>query len=148
MSLGYSIGDFLLCIQLTQRVLKEYQQAPEEFRAASIDVAGLQLVLNDVKDAVKGCEMSQDEQRDLQKLLSGCDKNLKELLEVLERFKSLATSSHPRWEKFRWDSDHVERIRLRIVSTVGLLTAFKLGLLRYAIFPWRILNIEMWTICY
>ena len=146
MSFGHSIGDFLLCIQLTRKVLKEYQHAPEEFQAASADVADLQIVLNGVKDAIKGCEMSQDKQRDLQKLLSGCEKTLKELLHVLERFKSLATSSHRQWEKLRWDQDRVERIRLRIVSAVGLLTAFKIGLLRYKI-PLRfILRIDTWMI--
>ena len=133
MSSGYSVGDFILCIQLAQKVLHEYRQAPQEFQAANTDIASLQLVLNNVRDAINGYELSQDKQQDLQKLLSGCSDTLKELLQVLERFKSLATSSHRRWEKFRWDEDRVERIRLRVVSTVGLLTAFKVGLLRFVI---------------
>lgn len=131
MSFGYSAGDFIICIQLARQVLEEYQQAPQEFQAATTDVAGLQLVLNDVKDSIDGSELSPDKQQDLQGLLNGCNQTLKELLQVLEKFKSLATSSHRRWEKFRWDKDRVERMRLRIVSNVGLLTAFNFRLLRY-----------------
>ena len=142
MSFGCSVSDFLLCIQLAQKVLKEYQEAPKDFQAASTDVAGLKVVLNDVKDAIKGREMSQGKQQDLQTLLSGCDKTLKELLQALEKCKSLAASNHRRLEKFRWDKDHVDRIRLRIVSTVGLLTAFKVGLLRYILSSVLILIIE------
>ncbi len=133
MSFGYSMSDFILCIQLAQKVLHEYRQAPQDFQAATTDVAGLQLVLSNVRDAVNGSGLSQDKQQDLQMLLSGCSDTLKELLQVLERFKSLATSSHRRWEKMRWDKDRVERIRLRIVSTVGLLTTFKVELLRSVI---------------
>lgn len=133
MSFGYSMSDFILCIQLAHKVLHEYRQAPQDCQAATTDVAGLQLVLSNVRDAVNGSGLSQDKQQDLQMLLSGCSDTLKELLQVLERFKSLATSSHRRWEKMRWDKDRVERIRLRIVSTVGLLTTFKVELLRSVI---------------
>ena len=90
-------------------MLEDYWQAPQELQAAATDVAGLQLAPNEIRDAISGSELNQDRQRDLKRSLTGGIENLKELLHVLERLKSLATSSHRPWEVFRWDKKRVKK---------------------------------------
>lgn len=132
MSFGYSAGDFVLCAQLAHRVWKECRGAPEDFRAVSTEVDSLRLVLNEVQDAVQDRDLSLAKQQDLKKLVEACTEVLQELQGLLAKYKSLATQSKRTWDRLRWSKDHVESIRLRVISNNSLLTSFNVGLLGYS----------------
>lgn len=132
MSFGYSSGDFILCIQLAHRIWRECRDAPEDFRAVYTEVASLQLVLKEVQDAVHEREPSLSKQQDLKKLVEACTEVLRELENLLMKYGSLGTQSKRTWDRLRWSKDHVESIRLRVISNSSLLTSFNVGLLGYA----------------
>lgn len=131
MSFGYSAGDFVLCAQLAHRVWRDCRDAPEDFRVVSTEVASLQLVLKEVQDAVHDREMSLAKQQDLKQLVAACAEVLQELEQLLTKYKSLGTHSKRTWDRLRWSKDHVESIRLRVISNSSLLTSFNVGLLGY-----------------
>ena len=134
MSFGYSVGDFVLCAQLSQRVWRECRDAPEDFRAVSSEVASLQLVLKEVRDLVQGQEIDLTKRQELKQLIDACTGVLHELEQLLMKYKSLGTQSKRTWDRLRWSKDHVESIRLRVVSNASLLTSFNVGLLGYTPF--------------
>lgn len=109
------------------------RDAPEDFRVVSTEVASLQLVLKEVQDAVHDREMSLAKQQDLKQLVAvaACAGVLQELEELLTKYKSLGTHSKRTWDRLRWSKDHVESIRLRVISNSSLLTSFNVGLLGY-----------------
>lgn len=133
MNFGYSVGDFVICIQLAHKVWRECRDAPDEFRAVSTEVASLQLVLKEVQESVNDHEPSPSKMNDLKQLIEGCNDVLKELQSLLQKYKSLGTQSRRTWDRLRWGEEHVESIRQRVISNIGLLTSFNVSIIRCVI---------------
>ena len=129
MSIGASFSDVLLCVQLAHRVWKGCREAPRDFRAVSIEVASLHLVLHEAKETAHGLSASQGE--DLRQLINGCESVLQELEELLQRYKSLGTQSRRTWDRLRWGRGPVNDIRQRLISSTASLTSFNTSLTKY-----------------
>lgn len=131
MSLELGPIDFVSCIHFAHKVSKGCQDAPEEFRAVSIEVAGLQQILGEVQESVSGQELSERRQDDLRQLVFGCKEVLMQLQCLLYKYKGLGPQIRRAW--LSWGRDQVENIRQRIVARIGRLTAFNVSIARYAV---------------
>lgn len=56
MSFGASASDLVVCIQLAHKIWRGCRDTPDDFRAVSTEVAGLQLVLKEVQQTINDCE--------------------------------------------------------------------------------------------
>lgn len=129
MSFGISVSDILLCVQLAHKVWKGCREAPRDFRAVSIEVASLHLVLNEARETAHDLSASKGE--DLKQLINGCKSVLQELEELLQRYKSLGTQSRRTWDRLRWGRGPVKDIRQRLISSTASLTSFNTSLTKY-----------------
>ena len=50
MSIGFSFSDLVVCGQLAQNVWRGCREAPEDFRAVTLEVASLHLVLKEARE--------------------------------------------------------------------------------------------------
>ena len=131
MSFGFSVSDFVACIQLARKVWQECRDAPKDFHAVSNEVASLQLVLLRVQETINDKELSENNKDNLNTLVKGCNETLQELQALLKKYKSLGTQSRRTWDRLRWGAEQVEGIRQRVISNTGLLTSFNVGLIGY-----------------
>lgn len=129
MSFGFSVSDLVLAVQIAHNLWQEAQDAPGAFRAVSAEVASLKLVLQDVQETVTSRDIELAKQAELGQLVDGCNGVLTELQTLLHKYKSLGTQSKRTWDRLRWGKEPIEKIRLRLVSHVSLLTSFRAGLL-------------------
>lgn len=130
MSFGYGVSDFILCLRLAHRVCQQTQDAPGDIRAVSTEVASLELLLEEVRDSIKGKDLSQAKNEDLRQLLRGSERVLVDLDILLKKYHSLGTEKKRAWNRLHW-REPVEDIRLRLVSHVGLLTSFRASVFGY-----------------
>ena len=129
MSFGVSASDVLLCVQLAHKVWKGCREAPRDFRAVSIEVASLHLVLHEAKETAD--ELSASKGEDLRQLINGCKSVLQELEELLQKYKSLGTQSRRTWDRLRWGRGPVKDIKQRLVTSTASLTSFNTSLTKY-----------------
>jgi hypothetical protein len=129
MSFGFSVSDLVLSVQLAHNLWQEARDAPGDFRAVSAEVASLKLVFQEVQETAIGRDIEQSKQAELEQLMNGCNSVLLELQTLLHKYKRLGTQSRRTWDRLRWGKEPVEKIRLRLVSRVSLLTSFRAGLL-------------------
>jgi hypothetical protein len=129
MSFGFSPSDILLCIHLIQQTWHECREAPGGFKILSDDLASLEVVMRDAKQHLEGRETSDELQVSLRKLIKGCNETLNEIQALLKKCASLGTSNRKLGDRLRWNSEQVERLRLRILSNTSLMTALKVGMI-------------------
>jgi len=129
MSFGFSVSDLVHSVQLAHNLWQEAGDAPGGFRALSTKVAYLKLVFQEVQETVTGRDIEQAKQAELEQLVHGCNSVLLELQTLLHKYKGLGTQSKRTWDRLPWGNEPVERIRLRLVSHVSLLTSFRAELL-------------------
>ena len=79
MSFGFSVGDFVACVQLARKVWQECRDAPKDFHAVSNEVASLQLVLLQVQETINDKELSEYNKDNLGTLVKRCNEILQEL---------------------------------------------------------------------
>ncbi|KAI9839251.1 MAG: hypothetical protein M1819_003245 [Sarea resinae] len=131
MSFGYSIGDIITAAQLARKIRKEFVDAPDEYKAIRDDVNSLRIVLESIDDTQSEQEITDEQERELATISTGCFNVLSELDQVLDRYRALDTDpsslgakSRKVWKKLRWEPNDIRDLRSRITSNVNLLNAF------------------------
>ena len=73
MSFGFSISDFVICLQLARKVWRDCRDAADDFRAVATEVASLKLVLKEVHERISNNEhaLHGNKTSDLKKLTEG-----------------------------------------------------------------------------
>ena len=94
MSLGYSVGDFIAISQLAIKVYTAYKDVPDIYGYIIADeVAELQVLIDRVEQQFKSATISNNERRDGQKVLEGCQSVLEDLIFLVEMYKIQASTN-------------------------------------------------------
>ena len=133
MSFGLSISDVALCVGFAHKLWQQARDAPGDFQAVAAEVANLELVLKEVQDAIHDHVLGQSKQGELTQLLKGCRGVLVDLEVLLNKYHGLGAQSRRTWDRLRWGKEPIEKIRLRLISHVSLLSSFCSGLFGYAL---------------
>jgi hypothetical protein len=131
MSFGFSVNDFVTCIQLARKVWQDCRDAPKDYLVVSNEVASLQLVLSQVQETIDGKELTAEKKDNLGIIVKGCSATLQELQALLKKRKSLGTQSRRTWDRLSWGKEQVDDIRQQVISNTDLLTSFNVGLVGY-----------------
>jgi hypothetical protein len=87
--------------------------------------------LQDVNIILSDRELDHSEQKDLENIVQGCEKVLKDLEEKIGEYSELEPA--PKgfskgvkrvWKRLKWDPEHIADLRSQIISNVTLLNAF------------------------
>ncbi|PVH70411.1 hypothetical protein DL98DRAFT_597852 [Cadophora sp. DSE1049] len=62
MSFGFSVSDFITVIKLTNKIRKEFVDAPSQFKAISDEVRSLSIVLLDVEVVLSNRELRNEQE--------------------------------------------------------------------------------------
>jgi Cdc6-like AAA superfamily ATPase len=148
MSFGFSFGDFLAAIQLANKIRKEFENAPSQFKAIrdecviSVGVRSLLIiilnrarnlwiVLEDTDAAFPNQEINNDQKRDLEDIDKSCRNVLEELQQILDKNSELSSESGSVgkrikrvWKRLNWKPEDIDELRSRIRTNIGFLAAF------------------------
>jgi Cdc6-like AAA superfamily ATPase len=94
-------------------------------------VKSLSNILRDVEELLPERDLTDRQKTDMQHVTEGCSSVLTALEKVLDKYRDLDTSpkrirdkSRRVWKRLKWEPDDIRDLRLRIVSSIGLLNAF------------------------
>ena len=153
MSFGFGVGDFLAVGKLVWDVYRAYADAPEQFRNFSQEILALHVVVRKVEgqlglsDSDGGSQLpavgsssgsqppvvatlSAKDKEDLKILYDGLQAIMKELDNLLKKYKSLESTRSP-IDRFKWGQEDLVGLRDKIQSNITLLTAFNSTLAKY-----------------
>ncbi|KAL1965282.1 hypothetical protein VTN77DRAFT_5884 [Rasamsonia byssochlamydoides] len=125
MSFGYSVGDFLTVLKLTNDIWKRFVKAPAEFKAISNDIKRLGIVLQDINDFESEQCLNDQQQDEVNKISQGCRDVLNELEATLDKYQELDHTTvnikgkaQWAWKRVKWDQTEINNYRLRIISNI------------------------------
>ena len=125
MSLGYSVGDVFAISQLALKVYTAYKDAPDIYEHIADEVAGLQVLIDQVEQQFKNTTISSNNRRDGQKILKGCQSVLEGLNSLIEKYKSLAsTNKRLVFKRVKLGMEDIATLRARLISNTTLLSSF------------------------
>ncbi|OBT43608.1 hypothetical protein VE00_07037 [Pseudogymnoascus sp. WSF 3629] len=128
MSFGYSVGDFVLLVQLANDLRGRFVQAPREYKAITEEVESLIFTLHRI-DGLDEKEFDSQQKDGVHKVIKGCQNVLEELSAKLNKLHVMANDSTPdwkgkvrqTWKRLRWDQTEINNFRSRIVSNISML---------------------------
>jgi predicted nuclease with TOPRIM domain len=158
MSFGFSTSDFIAVIQLSNKVRKQFIDAPNEFNALKnelvtnaivyddplidqfLRIKGLSNVLRDLED-LEGLtlarELNTEHRSRLKEVEQACTEVLQDLEEVAEKYSELEKTSKKFddrvrrvWKRLKWEPEDVNQLRSRLTSSITLLNALHNSILR------------------
>ncbi|KAJ5356449.1 hypothetical protein N7517_011058 [Penicillium concentricum] len=133
MSFGFGVGDFIAVTKIASKIRKDFAEAPSECKAIVDEVNNLSVLLVHVDIDVSAKELSTQQQAELGDILESCRRVLSDLENILDEFRSLETvdkttkklSTLKRtWKRFKWETNEIKDLRLRIISNISLLNTF------------------------
>ena len=135
MSFGFGVGDFLTVGKLVWDVYSAYVDAPVQFRNFSQEVLSLHIVVRkvEVQLGMSGSgapSLSAEDQNDLKALYDGLQAIVKELDDLLKKYKSLESTGNP-IDRLKWGQEDLDGLRERLRSNINLLTTFNASLAKY-----------------
>ena len=155
MSFGFGVGDFLTVGKLVWDVYSAYADAPVQFRNFSQEILSLHIVIRKVEaqlgmsgsdgtvggsqrpgsgsgsgGAASPPSLSSQDQNDLKVLCDGLQGIVKELDDLLKKYKSLESTGKP-IDRFKWGQEDLDGLRERLRSNINLLTTFNASLPKY-----------------
>ena len=157
MSFGFGVGDFLSVGKLVWDVNSAFADAPEQFRNFSQEILSLHIVIRKVEAQLgmsssdgmaSGSQrpdsgsrsrggacpwppsLSTEDQNDLKTLYDGLQAIVKELDDLLQKYKSLESTGNP-IDRLKWGREDLDGLRERLRSNINLLTTFNASLAKY-----------------
>jgi len=128
-----SVGDFLGVAKLAWTVYNGYKDAPGDFKNLSDEIKSLHNIVN--SDILTAKNLNSEEQERLREILQGCSNVLKDLDNLLTKYKRLGSpeeSSLRALDRARWGQEDIVELRARLTSNTTLLNTF---VARYFQFP-------------
>jgi len=128
-----SVGDFLGVAKLAWTVYNGYKDAPGDFQNLSDEIKSLHNIVN--SDILTAKNLTSEEQERLREILQGCSNVLKDLDNLLTKYKRLGSpegSSLRALDRARWGQEDIVELRARLISNTTLLNTF---VARYVQFP-------------
>ncbi|RMZ91406.1 hypothetical protein DV736_g1357, partial [Chaetothyriales sp. CBS 134916] len=138
MSLGFGFGDFLAVIELAKDIRSRFVDAPDQFKAISIEVKSLLNVLRDIEDLLDQRDLSDQQKTELSEIVQGCRGVLEDLEKILDKYQELDPTtkgftgrSRRVWKRLRWDQSDIDGFRSRVTSNISMLNVFLLAQLHF-----------------
>jgi len=141
MSPVYIVSSFLALGQLMWNTYTSYANAPKQFRDLSQEISSLHVVHKQVEAQLLTVTLSANHTLDLKVLHDGLQTLMKDLSDLLEKYKSLTKNYTISFDRLRWGQEDIAELRQRILIHVCLLSAFNTNLLWYVRFFLRFLLI-------
>ncbi|CAF9930458.1 MAG: hypothetical protein GOMPHAMPRED_005659 [Gomphillus americanus] len=140
MSFGFGFGDIATAIKLANDLWKNIPQAPKRYRDIAAEVKNVKNVLEDVHRDFQGHEIPDAQRQKLSEIVGSITQVLKDVGNILDKYPKLKaeqSSFKGRMGRIRdrvlFDDEEIQKLRLRLVSTLGVLGSFVDGLDRKAV---------------
>ena len=124
MSFGYGVGDLIQVGTLAVEVWRSYRDAPASFKIIATELSALQGVIHQIALAFEGVALSQNQQIWLKALGEACSETLKDLKNVIIRYKSLDSTQKLSWDRLQWRGQNIQELRQRLISSTSLMSTF------------------------
>ena len=121
---GFGVGDFVAVGTLAWTVFKSCKEAPESFSNIHIEVLSLHALTKEAEETVFKSPLTPERGARLAVVKDGCMAVLTDLDELVKKYESLGTKSKRSWDRLGWGTQDVNEIRLRLNTSVTLLSAF------------------------
>ena len=109
---------------LAWRVYKSTKEAPESFNNIHMEILSLHALLKEAEETIFRAPIALSRQERLYVIGDGCRNVLIDLETVVSKYESLGTQSKRTWDRMKWGGEDLMQLRVRLTSTVGMLTAF------------------------
>jgi len=121
-----SVGDFLGLATLAWTVYNGYKDAPGDFKDLSDEIKSLHNIVNSgiLKAKFRDPNLTSEDRESLQETLQGCENVLKDLDNLLTKYKRLESpqgSSLRALDRVRWGQEDIVKLRARLTSNTTLL---------------------------
>jgi len=136
MSFGYSVGDFVLLVQVAHRTVRNCQKAGEEYKEIACEMRSLHSVLRTLRSEAQKFDSNvfrQDQAftRELIETTDGCKNVLDALGLVLAKYEGLKVDSEAGtgkklWQKLRFGSktQELSSIRGKLINYTSTISVF------------------------
>jgi ElaB/YqjD/DUF883 family membrane-anchored ribosome-binding protein len=127
MSFGFSVGDFLAVIELANKIRRDFNGAPDQFKEIAQEVRTLSIVLQDA--SVNAAQFSGDQADNFQTVLSSCHALLQRLEKVVDKWSDALQHKQGKivqriWKRLKWEPEEIRDLRSQLTSRVTLLHTF------------------------
>jgi len=139
-----SVGQFLGVARFAWSVYNGYKDAPGDFKNLSDEIKSLHNIVNsDILTAkFRDPNLASEEQERLREILQGCSNVLKDLDNLLTKYKRLESpqgSGLRNLDRARWCQEDIVELRARLTANTTLLNTFVARYLQLPIlvlYPW------------
>ncbi len=134
MSFGCGIGDIIQLTTITWRLYKSCKEASKDFVDLSKDIASLHVVLSEIHDFLSedpGIDTSRRNR--LSVLCDACQGVLTDIEALYIKYDRLGTKAQRAWDQARFGLEDLQKLRVRVVSSVTLLSGWNTAVTKYDI---------------
>ena len=129
MSFGLSAGDFFTLGSLAWNLYKECKSASAEFREIQNEVISLRTAIQELQDEAENHDSilnraGPGRKGELNNIMHNCTEVLRELQQLLARYKSLGTNQKRTWDRLKFGSEGVQQVRDKLMFHTSALTLF------------------------
>ena len=131
MSFGFGVGDFLTVSKLALQVYSAYKGAPADLRNISDEIKSLHNVVNIAQSQFGGSNPNPEDEKKLKEVLQGCHNVLKDLDQLLVKYRAMASNTSQNGlavrrtvDRVKWGQENMIELRARLISNTTLLNTF------------------------
>ena len=129
MSFGFSVGDFVSLGKLAWNLYKECKAASAQFQEIQNEVISLRTAIQELQDEAENNDSILNRagigrKKELDVIMRNCAEVLRELQQLLTRYKSLGTKQKRTWDRIKFGSEDVQEIRDKLMFHTSALTLF------------------------
>ena len=124
MGFGYGVGDIIAVSRLALKVYTAYQDAPDDYRNIADEVRSVHIIIEEAAQHFKSTTLSNRKQQGGTKILEGCQKVLKDLNALIEKYNALASSNTSQVSRRIKLGTDIVILRVRLILNTTLLNGF------------------------
>ena len=122
---GWGVGDIVAIAKLAAKVYTAYKDAPDEYKHIAEEVDSLQGMINKAVHYFESTALSDHDRQQGQSALRGCQSVLEDLISLIEKYKSLAsTNTSQILQRVKLGTEDITALRARLTSNALLLNGF------------------------
>ena len=125
---GYGVGDIIAISQLAVKVYTAYQDAPKNYRCICGEVKSLEIIINKAILHIESTTLSDDDRREGQEVLQGCQSVLEDLNSLIEKYNLASVRRSQIVKRVKLSKEDITTLRARLISNTNLLNGFIQGL--------------------
>ncbi len=133
MSCPLGVGDIIQLTSIAWKLYKAYKNSSTDFAQLSMDILCLHAVLGEVHDFMSdNPTMDTSRHHRLTLLCAVCEAILVDMEALHTRYDNLGTHAQRTWDRMRFGLKDLADLRGRLVSSVSMLTAWHVTVVKYA----------------